>query len=81
MINLADAGPWLDRELEEREFLAGEVFTMADSTTQSKNCVSPTPAIPTILPIINWKGFTLLTITSAMRFVFSSITPRITDAP
>ena len=48
------------------------------STIHSRNCVKPTRAMPTILPIISWKGFTELMSTSTMRLVFSSITPRIT---
>ena len=51
------------------------------STPQIRNCTNPTAPIPKILPIISWYGFTLLTITSAIRLVFSSITPRFTIVP
>lgn len=44
-------------------------------------CVIPTSPMPMILPAINWKGFTLDTISSTMRFVFSSVTLCITIAP
>ena len=48
---------------------------------QSKTWVRPTKPIPIIFPIIRSKGFTDETITSMMRFVFSSITPCITIEP
>ena len=34
-----------------------------------------------IFPIMSWKGFTLLTMSSTMRLVFSSITLCITMPP
>ena len=49
--------------------------------TQSRNWVRPTRARPMILPIMSWKGLTDDTMTSTMRLVFSSITPRITCEP
>ena len=53
----------------------------APRTPQINSWVMPTRAMPMILPIISWKGRTLDTIISIMRFVFSSITPCITIAP
>ena len=68
-----------------------EVSTTPDNCTaasmtiemaiHSRNCVSPTMAMPIILPIISWNGFTDDTITSTIRLVFSSTTPRITCDP
>src|SRR4030042_590916 len=51
------------------------------STTQMRNWVSPTRAMPIILPIISWTGFTEDTITSTTLLVFSSMTPLITIDP
>gem|GEM_PF-4511203 len=50
-------------------------------TNHINNCVRPTAAMPIIFHTISWKGLTELIITSAIRFIFSSITPRITAAP
>ena len=41
----------------------------------------PTSITPIILPIMSWKGLTLLTKSSIMRLVFSSITLCITMPP
>ena len=46
--------------------------------THIANCVSPTNAIPTILPTNSCVGFTEEISTSTMRFDFSSNTPRST---
>ena len=45
------------------------------------NWVRATNDTPMIFPIISWKGFTELTMTSMMRLVFSSETPCITWPP
>ena len=50
-------------------------------TIQIINWVSPTRAIPIILPIISWTGLTDETITSTTLLVFSSMTPLITCDP
>ena len=51
------------------------------STIQSANCVRVTRLTPIILPNISCIGLTDETMTSTMRLVFSSITPRITALP
>ena len=53
----------------------------ANITPQMMSCRKPTSATPMILPIMSWKGFTLDTMSSMMRLVFSSITLCITAAP
>ena len=50
-------------------------------TIQMANCVRATRATPMILPIISSNDETLETMTSTMRLVFSSMTPRITMEP
>ena len=45
------------------------------SKTQRRNCVKPTKATPIIFPSISSKGRTEETITSTIRFDFSSCTP------
>ena len=51
------------------------------STPQSRSWVSPTSPMPMILPAIRSKGRTEETISSTMRFVFSSDTPCMTIDP
>ena len=50
-------------------------------TPQMASCTKPTSEMPTILPIMSWKGLTLDTISSTMRLVFSSITLCMTMPP
>ena len=50
-------------------------------TTQMSNWVRATEAIPMILPIISWKGFTEDTMSSSTLLLFSSMTPCITIVP
>ena len=48
---------------------------------QIKNCKTPASDVPMIFPIISWNGFTDEIMISIMRFVFSSITLRMTIFP
>ena len=68
-------------------FFGGQVMQgVAEEKTpvnkiHSTNWVRATNDTPMTLPIISWKGFTELIITSMMRLVFSSATPCITCPP
>ena len=55
--------------------------TAAPPRNQSTCCKSPTAPTPNTLPAISVSGFTLATITSATRVVFSSSTLRNTVWP
>ena len=67
--------------VERPKTLPQTIRIMLSITPQMANCTKPTRATPIILPIISWKGFTLDTISSTMRLVFSSITLCITMPP
>lgn len=51
------------------------------NTTQINSCVRATEAMPSILPIMSWKGLTDDTISSSTLLLFSSMTPCMTMVP